>query len=224
MPVNSRIDGYRSSLEMKNYLSITVTLLASMMLSQVHAATDTKSAGDPEAGKVKSASCAACHGADGNSLNPEWPKLAGQHEDYMVKQLLYFHSGERVNDTMKGMVEGLSEQDAQDLAAYFSSQEVKFGTADPALVQLGEKIYRSGNAESGVAPCMGCHGPSGAGNPGANYPALRGQHAAYVEIQLHGFAEGKRVNENSVKMMQILASRMTNREIRAVASYIQGLH
>lgn len=209
---------------MKNYLSVTVTLLVSMMVSSAYAAADTKSSGDAEAGKAKSASCAACHGADGNSVNPVWPKLAGQHEDYMVKQLLYFHSGERVNDTMKGMVEGLSEQDAQDLAAYFSSQDVAFGAADPALVQLGEKIYRSGNAESGVAPCMGCHGPNGAGNPGANYPALRGQHAAYVEIQLHGFAEGKRVNENSVKMMQILASRMTNREIRAVASYIQGLH
>jgi cytochrome c553 len=209
---------------MKNYLSVTVTLLVSMMISNAYAAADTKSTGDAEAGKAKSASCAACHGADGNSVNPVWPNLAGQHEDYMVKQLLYFHSGERVNDTMKGMVEGLSEQDAQDLAAYFSSQDVAFGTADPALVQLGEKIYRSGNAESGVAPCMGCHGPNGAGNPGANYPALRGQHAAYVEIQLHGFAEGKRVNENSVKMMQILASRMTNREIRAVASYIQGLH
>jgi cytochrome c553 len=209
---------------MKNYLSVTVTLLVSMMVSTAYAAADTKSSGNAEAGQAKSASCAACHGVDGNSLNPEWPKLAGQHEDYMVKQLLYFHSGERVNDTMKGMVEGLSEQDAQDLAAYFSSQDVAFGAADPALVQLGEKIYRSGNAESGVAPCMGCHGPNGAGNPGANYPALRGQHAAYVEIQLHGFAEGKRVNENSVKMMQILASRMTNREIRAVASYIQGLH
>jgi len=209
---------------MKNYLAITMTLLASMMVSQVNAVTDTKPSGDAEAGKTKSASCAACHGVDGNSLNPQWPKLAGQHEDYMVKQLLYFHSGERMNDTMQGMVEGLSEEDAQDLAAYFASQEVTIGAADPALVELGEKIYRSGNAESGVAPCMGCHGPSGAGNPGANYPALRGQHAAYVESQLHGFAEGKRVNENSVKMMQILASRMTNREIRAVASYIQGLH
>jgi len=209
---------------MKKYLAITISLLAFLMFSQVHAATGTKPSGDPEVGKTKSASCAACHGVDGNSPNPQWPKLAGQHEDYMVNQLLYFHSGERVNDTMQGMVEGLSEEDARDLAAYFASQEVQYGTADPELVELGEKIYRSGNAESGVAPCMGCHGPSGAGNPGANYPALRGQHAAYVETQLHGFAEGKRANENSIKMMQILASRMTNREIRAVASYIQGLH
>ena len=209
---------------MKNYPAITISLLAFLVFSQVHAATDTRSTGDAEAGKTKSASCAACHGADGNSLNPQWPKLAGQHEEYMVNQLLYFHSGERVNDTMQGMVAGLSEEDARDLAAYFASQEIQYGTADPELVVLGEKIYRSGNAESGVAPCMGCHGPNGAGNPGANYPALRGQHAAYVETQLHGFAEGKRANENSIKMMQILASRMTNREIRAVASYIQGLH
>mgnify|MGYP001821423173 FL=1 len=209
---------------MKNFLAITVTLLVPMFFSQASMATETSIKGDIEAGKAKSASCAACHGADGNSINPEWPKLAGQHEDYLLKQLNYFYGGERDNATMKGMVQGLSETDMENLAAYYSSQEVQFGTADPELVELGEKIYRSGNSQSGVAPCMGCHGPNGAGNPGANYPALRGQHAKYVEIQLHGFAEGKRVNENSVKMMQLLASRMTNREIRAVASYIQGLH
>lgn len=209
---------------MKKYLAITVTFIVFMVFAQAHAATEKAPVGDVEAGKAKSASCVACHGVDGNSVNPEWPKLAGQHEGYLTKQMLYFYSGERINDTMKGMVQGLSEQDARNLAAYFSSQEIKYGAADPELVELGEKIYRSGNAESGVAPCMGCHGPSGAGNPGANYPALHGQHAKYVEIQMHGFAEGKRVNENSVKIMQILAARMTNREIRAVASYIQGLH
>ena len=180
--------------------------------------------GDPAAGKVKSASCAACHGADGNSVNPEWPKLAGQHQGYLVKQLTYFKDGERVNETMKGMASNLTEQDREDLAAYFSSQKVKIGVADPSLVEFGQKIYRSGNASSGVAPCMGCHGPNGAGNPASNYPALRGQNAQYVENQLRGFASGQRHNENAKKMMQILASRMTDREIRAVASYIQGLH
>jgi cytochrome c553 len=183
-----------------------------------------QAAGDPDAGKTKSAACAACHGADGNSINPEWPKLAGQHETYIVKQLTYFVDGERENATMKPMAGGLTEQDREDLGAYYASQTVSPGKADPELVALGEKLYRSGNPESGVAPCMGCHGPNGAGNPAAKYPALRGQHAKYIENQLHGFAEGKRVNENAVKMMQILASRMTNREIRAVASYIQGLH
>ena len=203
---------------MKNYLVITITLLTALVFSQAQAA------GDSDAGKTKSASCAACHGVDGNSVNPEWPKLAGQHEGYLVKQLSYFSDGERDNSTMKGMVAGLSEQDREDLAAYYASQAVKYGSADPELVELGQRIYRSGNAQSGVAPCMGCHGPKGAGNPAANYPALRGQHAKYIENQLHGFAEGKRVNENAKKMMQILSARMTNREIRAVASYIQGLH
>jgi cytochrome c553 len=203
---------------MKNYLLITLTLLATLVMGPAQAA------GDPEAGKAKSAQCAACHGADGNSLNPEWPKLAGQHADYLVKQLSYFEKGERENETMKPMAGVLDEQGREDVAAFYASQKVKTGVADPALVELGEKIYRSGNAQSGIAPCMGCHGPSGAGNPAALYPALRGQHARYTENQLHGFAEGKRVNENAKKMMQILASRMTNREIRAVASYIQGLH
>jgi len=203
---------------MKNWLVITGTLLCSFALANA------QGAGDAEAGKTKSANCAACHGADGNSLNPEWPRLAGQNEKYLVKQLGYFKDGERENATMSGMVATLSEQDMEDLAAYYSSQKVKIGAADPALVELGQKLYRSGNPESGVAPCMGCHGPNGAGNPAAGYPALRGQHAKYVENQLHGFAEGQRHNENARKMMQILAARMTNREIRAVASYIQGLH
>jgi len=204
---------------MKNWIVATLGVLTILISYGTSLA-----AGDPAAGKEKSASCAACHGADGNSVNPEWPKLAGQHAGYIVKQLTYFKDGERVNETMKGMASNLTEQDREDLAAYFSSQKVKIGVADPSLVELGQKIYRSGNASSGIAPCMGCHGPDGAGNPAANYPALRGQNAKYVENQLRGFASGQRHNENAKKMMQILASRMTDREIRAVASYIQGLH
>jgi len=203
---------------MKNWLVLTTTLLISITMGQAQAA------GDPVAGKAKAGQCAACHGPDGNSVNPEWPKLAGQHADYLVKQLQFFEAGERENTTMKPMASVLDAQGREDVAAFYASQKVNAGMADPALVELGEKIYRSGNSESGIAPCMGCHGPKGAGNPAALYPALRGQHARYVEIQLHGFAEGKRANENAKKMMQLLASRMTNREIRAVASYIQGLH
>jgi cytochrome c553 len=203
---------------MKNYLLVTMSLLISMAFAPAQAG------GDPEAGKAKSAVCAACHGPDGNSVNPEWPKLGGQHAGYIIQQLLYFSDGERDNATMKGMAANLSDEDRMDLAAYYASQKVSYGAADPAEVELGERIYRGGNSESGVAPCMGCHGPNGAGNPAANYPALRGQHAKYVENQLHGFAEGNRVNENSIQMMQLIASRMTNKEIRAVASYIQGLH
>jgi len=203
---------------MKNWLVLTTTLLISITMGQAQAA------GDPVAGKAKAGQCAACHGPDGNSVNPEWPKLAGQHADYLVKQLQFFKDGERENTTMKPMASVLDAQGREDVAAFYASQKVNTGMADPELVELGEKIYRSGNAESGIAPCMGCHGPAGAGNPAALYPALRGQNARYVEIQLHGFAEGKRVNENAKKMMQLLASRMTNKEIRAVASYIQGLH
>ncbi len=203
---------------MKNWFAVTVTILATCSVLPAYAA------GDVAAGKEKALQCASCHGADGNSVNPEWPKLAGQHADYLVKQLTYFEIGERENITMKPMASVLDAQGREDVAAFYAAQKVSLGTADPELVELGERIYRSGNPESGVAPCMGCHGPNGAGNPAALYPALRGQHAKYIEIQLHGFAEGKRVNENAKKMMQLLARRMTNREIRAVASYIQGLH
>lgn len=203
---------------MKNWLAITITFLVSCGAMQAQAA------GDPVAGQEKAAQCAACHGADGNSAAPDFPKLAGQHADYLVKQLSYFEKGERENVTMKPMASVLDEQGREDVAAYYASQKASIGEADPELVELGEQIYRSGNPVSNVAPCMGCHGPNGAGNPSALYPALRGQHASYVENQLHGFAEGKRVNENARKMMQILAARMTNKEIRAVASYIQGLH
>jgi cytochrome c553 len=206
---------------MKNWLAITIALLVTSGWQAAQAA------GDPVAGKEKASQCAACHGADGNSTNPEWPKLAGQHADYLIKQLWYFEAGERENATMKPMASVLDEQGRADVAAYYASQDTQIGAADasdPEFLVLGERIYRAGNPVSGVAPCMGCHGPNGAGNPAALYPALRGQHAKYIENQLHGFAEGKRVNENAKKMMQILASRMTNREIRAVANYIQGLH
>jgi len=203
---------------MKNRLVIAIILVTAVFTGPTFAG------GDPEAGKTKAASCAACHGADGNSVNPEWPKLAGQHEKYLTRQLGYFQHGERENSTMSGMSANLSERDTEDIAAYYASQQRTIGAADPELVELGQRIYRSGNSESGVAPCMGCHGPNGAGNPAAAYPSLRGQHAQYIENQLHGFAEGKRANDNAKKMMQILAARMTNREIRAVASYIQGLH
>lgn len=203
---------------MKKLVLVTITLIISVAMARAWAE------GNVEAGKAKADQCAACHGADGNSVNPEWPKLAGQHAGYLIKQLAYFEAGERENATMKPMASILDAQGREDVAAYYASQKATIGEADPELVEFGQQIYRSGNAESSVAPCMGCHGPNGAGNPAAGYPALRGQHAKYIENQLHGFAEGKRVNESATRMMQILAVRMTNREIRSVAAYIQGLH
>ena len=179
--------------------------------------------GDLAAGKTKAAACAACHGADGNSANPEWPKLAGQHEKYMVKQLADFKAGERNNAMMAPMAAGLSEQDMADIAAYYGSQTLTGGKADPALVDAGEKLYRGGNTTTGVAACIACHAPNGMGNPQANFPRLSGQHAAYIVNQLKAFRAGERANDAG-KMMQNIAARMTDAEMQAVASYIEGLH
>ena len=180
-------------------------------------------AGDKNAGKAKSAACAACHGMDGNSVNPEWPKLAGQSEQYLYKQLKNFKSGERKNATMAGMVAALSDQDMQDLAAFYASQSIKPGKADETKVSLGEKIYRGGNSASGVSACIACHGPTGAGNPAAKFPMLSGQHAKYTGIQLYAFRKGERANDAG-QMMRNIASKMTDAEIDAVAEYIAGLH
>lgn len=185
--------------------------------------TQAQAAGDAAAGKAKSASCAGCHGADGNSVNPEWPSLAGQGAGYLVKQLHDFKGGKRENATMAPMAAPLTDEDIQDLAAYYSSQPIKAGAADKSLVELGEKIYRGGNPSSGVAACIGCHGPSGAGNPAASFPALSGQHAKYIENQLGGFKSGARGNDAG-KMMRSVAAKMTEKEIQAVSSYVQGLH
>ena len=180
-------------------------------------------AGDAAAGKDKSVTCAGCHGADGNSPNPIWPKLAGQHASYTVKQLKDFKAGNRTNPTMSPMAAPLSEQDKQDLAAHFSGLSGSTGTANPDMVALGEKIYRGGNTDTGVSACAGCHSPSGVGNPAAGFPAVAGQHAAYVTAQLNAFKDGTRGND-AARMMQNIAARMSSAEIEAVASYIQGLH
>lgn len=179
-------------------------------------------AADAAAGKAKSAPCAGCHAADGNSANPEWPKLAGQHAQYLVKQLKEFKSGARKNALMAAQVTALGESDMADLAAYYASQTLQGGKADPDLVKEGEKLYRGGNPSTGVAACMACHGPDGMGNPQANFPRLAGQHATYTANQLKAFRAGERSNDAG-KMMQNIAARMTDAEIQAVASYIQGL-
>ncbi|HSH28565.1 MAG TPA: c-type cytochrome [Thiohalobacter sp.] len=195
---------------------------ALLSVSAALAAPGALAAGDASVGKEKSGTCVACHGADGNSANPEWPKLAGQHPGYLVKQLKEFKAGERENQTMAPMAAPLSEQDMQDLAAYYAAQQIQYGEADPDLVELGEQIYRGGDKASGVSACMACHGPAGKGNPAANFPALAGQHATYTEIQLEAFRSGARANDYG-SMMRNVAARMTDAEIKAVASYIQGL-
>jgi len=202
---------------MKKVLTFVLTGLAISVAASAWA-----EGGNAEAGKTKSATCAACHGMDGNSTNPEWPKLAGQHANYLVKQLANFKDDARVNATMSPMAKPLSEQDMADLAAYYSSQAVKLGEADQAKVALGEQIYKGGNNATGVAACAACHGPTGTGNPASNFPALNGQHAAYTKAQLNQFRKGDRANDAG-KMMRNIAAGMTDAEIEAVAEYIAGL-
>lgn len=171
--------------------------------------------------------CAACHAADGNSQIPANPKLAGQFPEYLYKQLVNFRpqggkKAERDNAVMAGMTANLSAADLQDVAAYYASQKLKPSAAkDKDLATLGQKLFRGGNAATGVAACAGCHGPAGAGMP-AQYPRIAGQFAEYTEAQLKAFRSGARANDPN-SMMRSVAARMTDREIQAVAEYVAGL-
>jgi cytochrome c553 len=181
-----------------------------------------QAAGDSAAGKTKAHVCVACHGADGNSANPEWPKLAGQLPAYIVTQLQNFKQGVRQNALMAPIAQALSQQDMLNLAAYFGSQERKLtGATDAELARQGEHLYRGGNAQSQIAACIGCHGPSGSGIP-PRFPRLSGQHAAYTKQQLLAFKAGTRVSDGDI--MTSIAFRMSEKEINAVAEYISGLH
>ncbi len=201
---------------MKTFLKITALLVITTLGVA-------EAGGDPTAGKAKSVACAACHGTDGNSTNPVWPKLAGQNAQYLLKQLADFKAGERIDPMMSPMATSLTEADIADLASFYASQSITVGSAKPDLVAAGERIYRGGNRATGVAACMACHGPRGVGNPAAKYPALGGQHAAYTAKQLRAFKSGERANDpNSV--MRAIAARMNDEEIDAVAAYVSGLH
>ncbi len=178
--------------------------------------------GDASAGKSKSQVCAACHGADGNSPSDAYPKLAGQGEAYLLKQLMEFKSGDRENAFMAPMVANLSQEDMADLAAYYASQKVLPGATPEEFIELGQAVYRGGNKETGVPACMACHGPNGSGMPAAKWPALSGQYSAYVEAQLNAFASGARKNDAN-NMMRDIASRMSPEEIKAVSAYVSGL-
>jgi len=179
-------------------------------------------AGDAAAGEGKSAMCAACHMADGNSVVPTFAKLAGQHEQYIVKQLADFKAMKRKDDTMFGMSAALSDEDMADIGAFFASKKSTPTAADESKVALGQDVYRGGNMNTGVPACMGCHGPTGAGNPTANYPTLAGQHATYSIKQLNAFRDGTRDNDAG-SMMRNIVARMSTAEIEAVANYIASM-
>ena len=181
-------------------------------------------------GATKAAICSSCHGQNGNSVNPEWPRLAGQSAVYIAEQLRLFRSGVRDNPVMKPLAGTLSDQDISDLAVYYEAQTPTGLEADPSYWQAGEALYLRGDRAHEVPACVACHGPVGRGNLAAGYPALRAQQAVYVVKQLNDYASGTRytaanpaqASRNGV-MMLTLAKRLTPEQIRDVASYLQGM-
>jgi len=212
---------------------VLIAVAISLSLSQAATAAVT---GDAAAGKTKSAPCAACHGPDGNSAAPTFPKLAGQSERYLTKQIHDIKSGARSVPAMAGQLDNLSEQDIADIAAHFSSQKGSVNQAKPDLATRGEQIFRAGIRDKGIPACMACHAPDGAGNAPAGFPRLGGQHADYITAQLKAYRMGAdddaigrketagRSNDGDAKPMRAIAAHLSDNEIAALASYISGLH
>lgn len=193
--------------------------------------------GDIARGESKAISCAACHGVDGNAADPQYPNIAGQHQDFIARQLKLYKSGERDNAIMMGFASMLSSQDMRDLGAYFASQQPRPGVADETLIaegpnagerfyEVGEKLFRSGDLSRGIPSCAACHGPAGAGVPGPAWPRLAAQHAPYTAQQLRLFRDGMVWGEddNANGIMASVARNLTDEEIDSLASYLQGLH
>jgi cytochrome c553 len=189
--------------------------------------------GSIEAGATKGAVCTACHGVNGNSVNPEWPVLAGQNAAYIREQLSMFKSRKRINEIMYPIVAPMSDQDVADVAAYFAAQTPAGLEADPSYWKAGEALYKSGDTARNIPACTACHGPAGQGNAGAGYPALRAQHSVYTVKQLQDYltqnryrdpADAAIVNQTrNSAMMTTIAARLTPEDIRNLASYLQGL-
>lgn len=205
-------------------------VLIAMAVSLSFTSVAATAAGDAAAGKTKAAACFACHGQDGNSAVASFPKLAGLGVRYLDKQIRDIKSGARAVPAMSGLTNDLSDQDIADIAAYFSGQTMSVNQAKKELIAKGELIYRGGIRDKGVPACAACHSPTGAGNAPAGFPHLGGQHADYVSTQLKAYraaADGDvsgRANDGDTKPMRGVASRLSDSEIAAVASYISGLH
>jgi len=214
--------------------ALAAACFAALLLAQPVAAAQTAAVikGSAEAGAAKAIACTACHGPNGNSVNPEWPRLAGQNAAYLTGQIKLVRDAKRKVLLMAGIASTLSDQDIADIAAYFSVQTPVGLEADPGTYQVGAKLFRNGDATRGIPACMACHGPSARGNPAAGYPALRAQHGIYIAKQLSDYASLARYTKddkgqmqgsaNSV-MMQAIASRLTETDRNSLASYLQGL-
>jgi cbb3-type cytochrome c oxidase subunit III len=202
---------------------IFVSLLLTLGLCGTAQAADAV-VGDAAAGQAKTAVCGACHGPDGNSLAPNFPKLAGQGQRYLLKQLHEIKDGKRVVLEMTGLLTNLNEQDLADIAAYYANQKGSVGAADEKLVARGEALFRGGKLNEGMPACTGCHSPNGTGNAAAGFPHLGGQHADYTKKQLTAFREGERTNDGDTMVMRSIAAKLSNKDIEALSQYIQGLH
>ncbi len=200
------------------HVALVCGLLAAGLLGNTASA-----AGDAAAGQTKASTvCLACHGMDGNSVNPEWPSIAGQHADYIVKQVKAFRAGERTNALMSPIAMTLTDKEIEDIAAYYATQKIKGLEAAKGKVDLGQQIYRGGIANSNIPACMACHGPNGRGNPTASYPSIRSQYATQVAMQLKAYRSGERKTDQN-EMMRMVAAKLTDDQIDAVAQYVQGL-
>ena len=205
---------------MKKSLAALATIALGTGLAQAESLVE----GDPDAGQSKSITCAACHGQDGNSVNPVWPSIAGQHAGYMVEQLMAFKNGTRSEPLMLGQVMTLSDEDMRNLSVYFEDMApAAKAIADPAVLDLGRRLYTSGDRQSSTSACIACHGPTGRGNPAASVPAVRGQYAVYAAKQLRDYASGTRRSDGPTRVMRDIAATLSEEEIVAVASYMQGL-
>jgi cytochrome c553 len=227
----------RFSMKFATLLLLTVLGPAGIASAQGEAPAPTApvptTAGSAEAGAAKAAVCAACHGPNGNSVNPEWPNLAGQNAAYTTEQLAMFKSRKRNNPIMQPIVDAVPDEDFADIAAYFAAQTPAGLEADPSYWKAGEALYKSGDAARGIPACTACHGPAGQGNAAAGYPALRAQHSVYTAKQLQDYLSGNRYRDaadpkvvNTTRnsaMMTTIAARLTPEDIRNLASYLQGL-
>ena len=180
--------------------------------------------GSADAGRAKAITCAACHGPDGNSVNPVWPSIAGQHPTYIVNQLQAFKNGTRTEPLMLGQAMMLTDEDMRNLAVYFSDLPAATKVvANPATLDHGESLYRGGSRENQTPACIACHGPNGRGNPAASVPTLKGQYAVYMAAQLRAYASGTRRSDGATRVMRDIAAKLSEEDIVAVSSYVQGL-
>ena len=209
---------------MKNYISTGLIAKLAFVFASLMMLNTAAIAGDAAAGKNKAAACGGCHGMDGNSFVPTFPKLAGQNEAYIVNQLKAFKANDtRKNDIMLGMAAGLSEQDMADIGAYFQGQRVSAAAPfDAAKAAAGLELYKGGDLQKGIPACQSCHGPTGAGMAGIGYPQIGGQYVDYTLAQLKAFKEGSRSNDDK-RIMRDIVAQLSDEQLEALANYAASI-